>query len=104
MSRRVKKTEQPQANLQDRVIVAMVDDMEQAREHEALLKSNDIPSVIKRQDDEATNKTCFAIMVPEEFLDEAHVVIESQDAYDDFYDFAMDDDSDFESDFIDDEF
>jgi len=30
-------------------------------------------------------------MVPEEFLDEAHVIIETQHAYDDFYDFAMED-------------
>ena len=44
-------------------------------------------------------------MVPEDFLDEAHVVIESQDAYDDFYDFAMEDedDLDFDADLLDDE-
>jgi hypothetical protein len=36
----------------------------------------------------------IAIMVPEDFLDEAHVVIESQDAYDDFYDFALEDEDD----------
>jgi hypothetical protein len=38
-------------------------------------------------------------MVPEEFLDEAHVVIESQDAYDDFYDFSLDDEEDSSDDF-----
>jgi hypothetical protein len=45
-------------------------------------------------------------MVSEEFLDEAHVVIESQHAYDDFYDFAMeeDDEADFDDDFFDDDF
>jgi hypothetical protein len=44
-------------------------------------------------------------MVPEDFLDEAHVVIESQDAYDDFCDFTMDedDDLDFDSDLLDDD-
>ena len=31
----------------------------------------------------------IAVMVPEDFLDEAHVVIESQDAYDDFSNFAL---------------
>ena len=33
-------------------------------------------------------------MVPEDYLDEAHVIIESQGAYDDFYDFALEDDED----------
>lgn len=44
-------------------------------------------------------------MVPEEYLDEAHVVIEAQDAYDDFYDLTMDDEdgSDFDSDLLEDE-
>ena len=47
-------------------------------------------------------------MVPEECLDEAHVVIESQDAYDDFYDFALEDESDIDTeldnDFLEDDF
>ena len=42
-------------------------------------------------------------MVPEDFLDEAHVIIESQNAYDDFYDFAIEDE-DFASDLFEDEF
>ena len=46
------------------------------------------------------------MLVPEESVDEAHVVIESQDAYDDFYDFALDeqDDSDLGAEFFDDDF
>jgi len=45
-------------------------------------------------------------MVPEEFLDEAHVVIESQDAYDDFYDLALEDEeeTDFDSDLFEEDF
>jgi len=45
-------------------------------------------------------------MVPEEYLDEAHVVIESQQAYDDFYDFALDDETDgeFDSELFEDDF
>ena len=40
----------------------------------------------------------------EEFLDEAHVIIESQHAYDDFYDLSLEDESemDFDGDFYDD--
>jgi hypothetical protein len=44
-------------------------------------------------------------MVPEDFLDEAHVIIESQHAYDDFYDYALEeDDGDFDDDFFEDDF
>ena len=47
----------------------------------------------------------IAVMVPEDSLDEAHVVIESQDAYDDFYDLALEDeeDNDFDSGLFEDE-
>jgi hypothetical protein len=94
------KNGKSQGNLKDVVIVAVVDDMEQAREYETLLRLNDIPAIVKEQTDPAGNKIGVAIMVPEDFLDEAHVVIESQDAYDDFYDFTMDEeeDTDFDDD------
>ena len=100
MKRRMHKNGKSQGNLKDVVIVAVVDDMEQAREYETLLRLNDIPAIVKEQVDPSGNKTGVAIMVPEDFLDEAHVVIESQDAYDDFYDFTMDeeDDMDFDDD------
>jgi hypothetical protein len=42
-------------------------------------------------------------MVPEEFVDKAYVIIESQDAYDDFYDMAIDDEVDFDGDVFDDD-
>jgi len=100
MKRRMHKNGKSQGNLKDVVVVAVVDDIEQAREYETLLRLNDIPAIVKEQVDPAGNKTGVAIMVPEDFLDEAHVVIESQDAYDDFYDFTMDeeDDMDFDDD------
>ena len=106
MAKRPKKTEKSQVKLQDFVIVAFVDDMEQAEYHKTLLRNNDIPVVIKQQEEESTNTGGIAVMVPEEFLDEAHVVIESQDAYDDFYDFALEDEeeTDFGSDLFEDDF
>ncbi len=87
------------------VVVALVDDMEQAKEYETLLRLNDIPAVIKERLDSGADEKAVAIMVPEEFLDEAHVVIESQDAYDDLCDYAMDeeDELDFDGDLLDDE-
>ena len=105
MPRRSKKTENSQTNVQDFVMVSFVEDFEQSKDKEALLKSNDIPTTIKQQQDESTSVSGYAVMVPEECIDEAHVVVESQDAYDDFYDYALDDeDDDFGSDFFDDEF
>ena len=102
MTRRHKKTRKSQTKVQDFVIVSVVDDLEQAM----LLKNNDIPATVRQQDAGVGDSTGFAVMVPEEFIDEAHVIIESQDAYDDFYDFALEDeDADtFDSDLFDDEF
>jgi hypothetical protein len=106
MTKRSKKNQQSQANLQDFVAVTFVENMDQAKEYEALLKTNDIPAVISKQNDQSMDSKAIAVMVPEDFLDEAHVVIESQDAYDDFYDFALEEeiDDDFDSDLFEDDF
>jgi hypothetical protein len=106
MAKQPKKAQKSQAKLQDFVIVTIVEDFEQAKEREALLRNNDIPAVVKQQGEESADTKGIAIMVPEEFLDEAHVVIESQDAYDDFYDYALEDEdeADFDSDLFDDDF
>ena len=100
-----KKSQKTQTNLKELVVVAFAEDLEQAREYEALLKSNDIPAIIKEKYDKATDSNEITVMVPEEFIDEAHVVIESQDAYDDFYDINMLEDKDniFNDDFSDDD-
>ena len=107
MAKHSKKAQKSQTKLQEFVIVAFAEDMEEARNYAALLKANDIPAAIKEQDEsQQVGTKSIAVMVPEDFLDEAHVVIESQDAYDDFYDFALEDedDGDFSSDFFDDDF
>lgn len=105
MAKRSKKSRDSQAKLQGYVVVTFADDMEQARDYESLLKSNEVPVEVTEQTDQMGNSE-IAIMVPDEFLDEAHVIIESQDAYDDFYDLALDDeeDADFDSDLFEDDF
>ena len=105
MAKRSKKTQKSPSKLQEFVVVVLAEDSEQARNYETLLKTNDIPAVIKKQDDQSTNAKSVAVMVPEDFLDEAHVVIESHDSYDDFYDITSEDedDGDFYSDFFDDD-
>ena len=106
MAKRYRKKQDSQGKLQDFVVVTFVEDLEQAKEYETLLEANDIPAVINEQNEQPDGTKGIAVMVPEDFLDEAHVVIESQDAYDDFYDFALEDENEeeFDSELFEDEF
>lgn len=105
MSKHPKKGNKGNLRVKEYVVVAFVDDLEQAKEYETLLRLNDIPAVIREQLDGGAEGKAVAILVPEDFLDEAHVVIESQDAYDDLCDYSMDDEEnlDFDSDLMDDD-
>ena len=105
MAKRPRKAQKSEAEVQAFVVVTFAEDLEQARDYETLLKTNDIPTAVREQDEESINGKAIAVMVPEDFLDEAHVVIESQDAYDDFYDFALEDEDndDFGSDIFEDD-
>ena len=87
------------------LVLEFNENTEQAKNYESLLQVNDVPVVVQEQEDQLGNRE-IAVMVPEESLDEAHVIIESQDAYDDFYDFALEDEdeSDFDSDVFEDDF
>jgi len=99
MARRSQKGRKPQTKVQELVTVAFADSADQAKDYETILESNDIPVIIKEQDEQEANGKVIAVMVPGDFLDEAHVVIESQDAYDDFYDLSLEDEDegDFDS-------
>jgi hypothetical protein len=77
------------SNEKDYVIVTVVEDMGKAADCRDLLADNDIPAVIKEQES-ASGESCIAVLVPEEHLDEAHVIVESQDTYDDMYDMDRD--------------
>jgi hypothetical protein len=105
MNKHPRKDNKGNMKVQEYVVVAFVDDMDQAREYETLLRLNDIPAVIKEQLDGGADGKAVAILVPEDFLDEAHVVIESQDAYDDLCDYTMDEEAelDFDSGMLDDD-
>ena len=107
MAKRTKKGQKSQAKLEGYVVVAFAEDMEQATEYKSLLEANDISATITEPEAHEIGSKEIAVMVREEFLDEAHVIIESQHAYDDFYDFAMEDDEDeggFDDDFFEDDF
>lgn len=94
---------------QEFIAVAFVDDTDQANEYKALLKNNEIPVIIKKVDDEYEDSSRIAVTVPEDYLDEAHVIIQEQHAYNDFYDEVFeeneeDDFDDFSSGFFEDDF
>ena len=101
-----KSQTKPQSNTHDYVAVILAEVIEQAQECQIMLRSNDIPAIIKEHQDKLMDTTGFAVMVPENFADEAQVIIESMDIYDDFSDFALEDeDSDgFDGDLYDEEF
>lgn len=99
MAKRPQKSQKSRTHLPEFITVTFAEDMEQAKEYETLLAANGIPATIKEQSGESADTDGVAVMVPEDYLDEAHVVIESQDAYDDFYDFALEDEDEDEGDF-----
>jgi hypothetical protein len=104
MARHAKKRRKGGQKVQDFVAVAFARDEIEAKEYEALLASDDIPVTIRPQIDTDTGSEGYSVMVPEEFVDEAYVIIESQDAYDDFYDETLDDETGFDTELFDDEF
>ncbi len=86
-----RKNKKTQTDLQELITVAFADDLEQAKDYEALLKNNEIPAIVKQQESpQSEGRKVIAVMVPEDYADEAHVVIESQDSYDDFFDLTID--------------
>ena len=97
MANRRKKKQTSQTSLKEFVTVAFAEDMDLAKEYKQLLNDGDIPAAIKTQSDTSTGFPGIAVMVPEDHLDEAHVLIESQGAYGDFYDMVFHDDDDADS-------
>jgi predicted secreted acid phosphatase len=93
MVKRTRKSQKSQSKTQELVVVAIADTLDEAKDYETLLKTNEIPAMVRQQQDEFSDSKRYVVMVPEEMTDEAHVIIESQDAYDDFYDSARDDEN-----------
>ena len=85
------------------VAVTVFDDMADAKDCQKLLQDNDI-SVYLLEDYECEGGGSVAVMVLEDSLDEAQVVIESQDAYDDYYELASDEELTNFDDMFDDEY
>lgn len=85
------------------IVVAVVDDLDLASNYKQLLEDNDIPTELKVSD-EADEDPSISVVVPEECLDEAHIVIESENIYEDYFDMTLDDDLDDYSDVADEDY
>ncbi len=92
MPNRKKKKRQAGSALKDLVTVAFAEDMDLAKQYKKVLNENEIPAAVRSKSDPALNYQGVAVLVPEDFLDEAHVIIESQASMGDFYDMAFLDD------------
>lgn len=89
MPNRKKKTRRGGIAVKEMVTVAFAEDVDLAKQYKQLLNENDIPAGVKTKQDPSINYQGIAVVVPEEYLDEAHVIIESQSSMGDFYDIAF---------------
>lgn len=103
MANRKKKTNNSGTALKGLVTVAFAEDIDLATQYKELLNDNDIPAAIKSRPDPDVSFQGIAVMVPEDYLDEAHILIEDQNSIGDFYDLAFgeDDYDDADRDFYD---
>jgi hypothetical protein len=99
-----RKTKKTVSNPDELVVIAYADGLEQAKDFETLLKNNEIPVMVRQRGNGNGSGRSIVIMVPEEYAEEARVVIESQSAYDDFYDMTINDEEQFGSEPLEEEF
>ena len=92
MGSKSRKKQGVQSCFQDFVTVAFAEDMELARQYKDMLAESNIPAAIKSQNDSSSGFPGIAVMVAEEHLDEAHVLIESYSSHDSFYNFGFQED------------
>lgn len=93
------KKQKSSVKINEMVAAAYPQDMEQAHDFLDLLRASDIPAVIREREIGDIDDAAIKIMVPQSYIEEAAVIIESIESYDDFYgiDFDDDDQMDFDS-------
>jgi hypothetical protein len=79
------------AALQDYVTVAIAEDTDLANEYRDILAKNDIPAVTATQKSYSSSVLGVAVMVPENYLEQAQEVIESRQEFDHFVNDAFND-------------
>jgi len=88
-----KEEDNNKLSVEDYVTVAFAEDLDLAGHYKQLLVDNDIPAVVRRlTSSKSAPFSDIAVMVPEEYLDEAYAVIASEIDYEDFFDLAFRDD------------
>jgi hypothetical protein len=87
---RPKKLLDTPTDVKNFVTVAYAEDMELAEHYKRLLLDSSIPVAIKRvPSGEKTQFSDIAVMVPEEFIDQAYSFLAKQAACDDFFDMVF---------------
>lgn len=91
MAGRKSKKSLTELHIDQVVTVAFAEDMELANQYKDLLHENSIPAIIKKNHSTVAGYEGIAILVPEDDLDEAHVMIEQQSSVGDFFGSLFDD-------------
>lgn len=74
------------------VTIAFAEDADLAKQYKQLLIDNNIPAAVKIRGFEESGIKGVPVMVPEDYIDEAHSIIEAHNSMDDFYNDAFGDD------------
>ena len=94
MPHRRRKKSEP-TSLEEFVTVAFAEDVDLAKQYKKLLNDHNIPAAVRTGPEHGSTFPGVAVMVPEDHLDEAHVLIESEGACSDFYDMVFHDADDY---------
>ena len=97
MPSRKKKKSGSGATLKEMVTIAFAEDVDLAKQYKQLLLDNEIPAAIQSRNANEAEYKGIPVMVPEDYIDEAHMLIEAQNSMGDFYNmaFSEDDQDDF---------
>lgn len=87
---RPRKLQETPADIKNLVTVAFAEDMELAEQYKRQLLENSIPAAIEALSDQKKMPMAeVAVMVPEEFLEQAYTFLSRQAACDDFFDMVF---------------
>jgi hypothetical protein len=79
----------PKSALKDYVTAAVAEDIDLANEYRDVLAENNIPAVTAARKSYSSAGSAIAVMVPENYLQQAQEIIESRQEFDHFIDDAF---------------
>jgi len=89
MPKRKKKKSGSGTALKEMVTIAFAEDVDLAKQYKQLLLDNEIPAAIQSRSGNESEYKGIPVMVPEDYIDEAHMLIEAQNSMGDFYNAAF---------------